>query len=80
MPGRHATTERPASTGWRAMSAAVRASSPESTAKSVSCRPSSLYAGAPQGYAGVRKPYSRGYAVLHLSQVGAACQQGYGSS
>ena len=35
MPGRHATTERPASTGWRAMSAAVRASSSESTVNSV---------------------------------------------
>ena len=57
MPGRHATTEGPASTGWRAMSVAVRASSPESTANFANCRPSSLYAWVPElGYA-----YPRGY-------------------
>ena len=63
MPGRHATTERPASTGWRAMSAAVRASSPESTVNSVSCRPSSR--GSRTGVRlppGVHKAYSRGHA------------------
>ena len=63
MPGRHATTELPASTGWRAMSAAVRASSPESTVNSVSCRPSSRGSRTEVGVPpGVHEAYSRGYA------------------
>ena len=63
MPGRHATTERPASTGWRAMSAAVRASSSESIVNSVSCRPPSRGSRTGVGVPpGVHKAYSRGYA------------------